>query len=113
MLFLRINGLTRENRHEVLSHVKQAVSDGNGWITNFYQYSNLSVCINFEIELKNVAKLNKEIRKTNLLISDETEKAFAELMMMPESSEEIFGTIQIGFVHDEPDLRIECPPIPG
>lgn len=113
MLFLRINGLTRENRHEILSRVKQAVSDGNGWITNFYQYSNLSVCINFEIELKNVAKLNQEIRKTNLLLSDETEKAIAELTLIPESSEEVFGTIQIGFVHDEPDLRIECLPIPG
>jgi hypothetical protein len=50
-------------------------------------------------------------------LSDESEvmlKSYdAEAVDASAEEGEIVGTLQISFFHDEPDLRIELPPIPG
>lgn len=113
ILFLRINGFTRENRHEMIWRVKNAVNEANGWITDFHQFSNVSLCINFEIEAGNVARLNESLRETNLILEEKSRQAFEEVIAAGRKAARVFGTLQITFIHNEPDLRIECPPIPG
>jgi len=37
----------------------------------------------------------------------------AEQLSAEEGASEVAGTLEITFIHDEPDLRIAVPPIPG
>lgn len=118
MQFLRLNGITKIERFEMLDRLKKAISASNGWITDFHQFSNFSVCLNFEIEIRNVPKLRSSLIETklsldekSLLLLDEFSSRAAEINQA--SNKEIPGALQISFIHNEPDLRIEVPPIPG
>lgn len=67
--FLRINGITRTDRHEMISRVKAAITERGGWILDFKLFSNVSVCINFELLIKNIEKLYSSLAETNLTLS--------------------------------------------
>ncbi|HEX8197469.1 MAG TPA: hypothetical protein VF571_14840 [Pyrinomonadaceae bacterium] len=118
MHFMQLNGITKTERFEMLDRLKKAIAASNGWITDFHQFSNFSVCINFEIELKHVSELRSLLLETklnldekSLLLLDELSNQAAE--KNGTANKEILGTLQISFIHNEPDLRIEVPPIPG
>lgn len=117
--FLRINGFTRADRNQIIHALRDAVVFGGGWVTDFKYFSNISVCINFEIPARHVGNLRRSLEAIDLRLSEESALSLAvysEDQSQPIPSEadaEIIGTIQITFIHNEPDLRIEVPPIPG
>ena len=117
--FLRLNGVTRVNRHEMISRAKEAILAGGGFITDFHMFSNVSICINFEITVGNIKKLFSSLASTNLQLSRESRELLTsccdKLEEVGEALKEkdVPGTLQITFVHNEPDLRIEVPPVPG
>lgn len=117
--FLRVNAATRADRHRTIPALRDAVSDSGGWITDFHLFSNTSICINFEIPLRHAARLRDALGRLDLRLTAESEnelKSFgllAERAGGPRGDEEVTGTLQVTFVHDDPDLRIEVPPIPG
>ena len=49
MALLRPIAFTRENRTEMIARVRDAFSAAGGWITDFHEFSNVSLCLNFEI----------------------------------------------------------------
>ncbi len=117
--FLRINGLTREDRHRVIPLLRDAVAASGGWITDFKFFSNHSVCINFETTAGKVRALRAALASLGLRLTDESMAALAAYSdtESPDASRaadaEVIGTLQVSFIHDQPDLRIEVPPIPG
>lgn len=119
MKFIRINCFTKANRHEVISGVKDAFLRSGGFITDFHMFSNASLCVNFELPLGSVRKFRLLLSEVEMQLSDDSEamlKSYdAEAVAASAGSEEalIVGTLQISFFHNEPDLRIEVPPIPG
>ncbi|HJU55703.1 MAG TPA: hypothetical protein VJ715_14060 [Pyrinomonadaceae bacterium] len=50
-------------------------------------------------------------RKRRARLAEASERA--EQLSEEEWASEVTGTLEITFIHDEPDLRIEVPPIPG
>jgi hypothetical protein len=117
--FLRLNGITRRDRHEMISRVKEAILKGGGFILDFHMFSNLSICLNFEIAVGKIEKLHDALKATGLQLSRESgellvgySKRTEQLEAEAEASE-VAGTLEITFIHNEPDLRIEVPPIPG
>ena len=113
--FLRINGVTRTGRRLAIAQLRDAVNESGGWITDFHLFSNHSICINFEIAARDVPALASSLASIKLLLSDESADALAPYSEgpAPGADLEVAGTLQVSFVHDEPDLRIEVPPIPG
>lgn len=117
--FLRLNGVTRIDRHDMISRVKKAISKGGGYIFDFHMFSNASICINFEVSAGNIEKLYASLTATGLRLNQESHDLVADCCNQLEHLEErskivdVAGTLQITFIHNEPDLRIECPPIPG
>jgi hypothetical protein len=104
--FLRINGTTRVDRHEMISQLRDCLTQHNGWIVDFQMFSNLSICINFEISSASVEAFRQSL---NLLDA----KFTADQAPATITASEIRGTLQMTFTHDQPDLRIEVPAIPG
>ena len=83
---------------------------------NHTVFSNAAICINFEIEAKYVGKLLKRLNTNGLsLIKESIELAeiFTENIEEKYKEKEIMGAINITFVHNDPDLIITSPDVPG
>jgi len=111
---LRINAVTREDRTEMISRVKEAMTASGGWILDVKQFSNVSACFNFEIPARNAARLSDALSAAGLRLISDTDDSFSSVSDQTSSDGgDVSGTLQITFIHDEPDLRIPVPPIPG
>ncbi len=118
MHFLRINCFTKANRHEVISRVKDAFLRSGGFITDFHMFSNASLCVNFELPLHSINKFRLLLSEIEMQLSEESKVVLESYISGDNTGEElkeaeVVGTLQISFFHDEPDLRIEVPAIPG
>jgi hypothetical protein len=117
--FLRLNGITRRDRHEMISRVTEAVLKGGGFVVDFHMFSNRSICLNFEVAAGKVGSLKQALEETGLGLTEESLARLAEMGRRAEQlsaearASEMTGTLEITFIHDAPDLRIEVPPIPG
>ena len=108
-VFLRVNGITHANRFEVTARVIEAVQGAGGWIVNHQAYSNLALCINFEIERGRVRDLARRLEGTGLEILEESQVAMAQASK-GNASDNVPGTLQASFVHEEPDVKVYPPP---
>jgi hypothetical protein len=117
--FLRVNALTRADRHATIPALRDAVIKSGGWITDARFFSNTSVCINLEIGLRHVPEFRAALGRLRLSLSEESLSALEDLGRLAaaagerDAEAEVVGTLQVTFIHDEPDLIIEVPPIPG
>ena len=111
--FLRLDGFTKVERIQMTARVSEAINQAGAWITDFHLYSNVLICINFEVPNANLNKLAESLLQTDLQLSQES----LEQLMPANSSivkeKELAGTLQITFVHNEPDLLREVPAVPG
>ncbi|HEV2800029.1 MAG TPA: hypothetical protein VGW12_06020 [Pyrinomonadaceae bacterium] len=118
--FLRLCGFTRDDRHEMISRVSRAFAESNGSIIDFKMFSNVSLNVLFELPARRIGELAAALSATGLrldaesrdLLAERQERYAADLAASSQSNE-IAGSLQITFIHHEPDLRIEVPPIPG
>lgn len=111
--FLRLDGFTRVDRIQMTACVSEAINQSGAWITDFHLYSNMLICINFEVSIANLGKLAASLQETGLHLSQES---LEQLMPTKESileQKDLVGTLQITFIHNEPDLRREVPAVPG
>ncbi len=118
--FLRLNGFTRDDRHEMISRVGRAFAESNASILDFKMFSNVSLNILFELPARRIGELADALSATGLRLSAESRELlvkgrerYAAEPAASSTSKEIAGSLQITFIHHEPDLRIEVPPIPG
>jgi hypothetical protein len=118
--FLRLSGITRDDRHEMISRVQRAFAESNGSIIDFKMFSNVSLNILFEVPARRIGELSAALPATGLRLSAESRelladwhKRFGEDAEGASGQTEIAGSLQITFLHNEPDLRLEVPPIPG
>ncbi|MFN2453112.1 MAG: hypothetical protein ABR577_02720 [Pyrinomonadaceae bacterium] len=101
----------------MISRVKEAILQGGAYITDFHMFSNIAICINFEVSVGNIEKLYSSLRQQAFLNQESHDLLAACCVQLAELGErakatDVVGTLEITFIHDEPDLRIEVPPIP-
>jgi len=111
--FLQLSGFTTAERLGMTNRASEAISQAGGWITDFHQYSNISLCINFEVPTTDMEKLARKIQETGLKLSEESLEQLTSTENFMPSQDELAGTLQITFVHNEPDLYREVPAVPG
>jgi hypothetical protein len=103
----------------MISLAKEAVIKSGGWIIDFKVFSNISICLNFELPDRNIDQLYSTLRSIGLRLSQESEDLLSNWYHRQEKPNtepkavDVAGTLQITFVHNEPDLRIKVPAIPG
>ena len=115
---LQLHGVTRVDRHEMISRVKDAILQGGAYITDFHMFSNTAICINFEVLVANIAKLYSSLTQQGFLTQESHDLLAGCCTQLAELGErakatDVVGTLEITFIHEEPELRIEVPPIPG
>jgi hypothetical protein len=95
------------------NRVGEAINQAGAWITDFHQYSNILICINFQLPIANLDKLAATLQQTGLQLSQESlEQLKPSHEPMPQD-QELIGTLQITFIHNEPDLLRDIPAVPG
>ena len=109
---LRINGTTRADREETISRARSAITDSGGWILDAKLFSNLSINLSFEIPAGRIRSLLDALGLIELYLSTSSLESIAQ-RLSDKNSGDIAGSLQMTFIHDEPDLRIQVPAIPG
>ncbi|MEX0271953.1 hypothetical protein AB3R30_22775 [Leptolyngbyaceae cyanobacterium UHCC 1019] len=111
--FLRLNGFTRAKRIEMIDRVSEAINQAGAWITDFHLYSNILICINFQVPIVSLERLSAMLQETGLQLSQESLEQLMPANDLMLNEQELVGTLQITFVHNEPDLLRDVPAVPG
>lgn len=114
--YINISGITKENRYKMIDYAVNCINNCSGWVMNHTMFSNAAICINFELEAKDVGKLIKLLNSNGLNLSKESieiVESFPEDIEENYKNKEILGAINIKFVHNDPDLKITTPAVPG
>lgn len=117
--FIRLNSSTRHERHTVIAHARDAISKSGGWILDFKMFSNVSINIVFQMALGDVGKLAQALEQVEIKLYQESVEALDGFVQMSKElpreklEAEIFGTLQITFIHKDKDLKIIVPSVPG
>jgi hypothetical protein len=104
----------------MISRVRTQMEASGAWVIDVKLFSNMSVCFNFEIPVNRTGQLREALGETDLRLTRESQESFASVRLNKESgvdhsqsTNNIPGSLQITFIHNEADLRIAVPPIPG
>lgn len=114
--FIRVNTVAKYDRYDAIDEAKYAITSSGGWLTDYRMFSNTSICIQFEIELKDTLTLYSRLQQTGLKLTDESHAAFSQVSAIVSEisgagNPDLRGTLQITFVHDDPLQIIEVPPL--
>jgi hypothetical protein len=115
---LKINASTKEDRHHVITQVREAITNCGGYILDHQMFSNISICLQFELPRQMIGQLSSFLSEFNLRLSEQSKVQLSthtdpQNALNPSTIETVAGSMQITFIHNEPDWRITIPPIPG
>ncbi len=106
---VQINAVTSVERLEATARARDAISEAGGAILTFEQFSNVSACVGLEIAPARLPDLGRLLSAAGLNLSKRSEQALESA----NHGQTVPVTLQITFVHGEPDLRRHIPAIPG
>lgn len=111
----RINGSTRRERQEAIAAISEAIGASGGWLLDFHVFSNVSISLSVEIDEGRLPGFYRALVDAGLSPGRESEEAWAGLAGGggEPTGHEVAGTVQVTFIHNEPDLRVEVPAVPG
>jgi len=109
---LRLEAFTASERHAATDAVRDAFSRVGAWILDFEQFGNLAICLRFEVAAGNAAALGTELAAALHLTPESTASLGAAAAQSPPEVA-LPGTLNVRFLHDEPDLQIPKPRVPG
>ncbi|MBC2772834.1 hypothetical protein H6M51_08175 [Rhizobium sp. AQ_MP] len=108
MAIVMLNAVTRIERKAATSFVFDTVNRLGGWIDDVHMYSNLMNTIRFTLPAGAFAGLLEALGEGGIAVETP-----ARLGTIRDPSAERMATLQLTFIHDEPDLKREIPSIPG
>ncbi|SHM75478.1 hypothetical protein [Roseibium suaedae] len=105
---IQIQSITRRNRHEVNRLIFDTVAALGGWVDDVQMYSNIMSTIRLTLSLGRYSLLAETLAGSGIPI-----ELPDSLKANPSETREQSASLQITFVHNEPDLRREIPAVPG
>jgi hypothetical protein len=109
---IRLNGFTRVARTSSVALLRDAIVDSHGWVTDFHEFSNLSICLQFEIAIEHLPLLAEALVASAVKLTAQSEAILNSLG--PEmASGPIQCTLQVLFIHNEPDMKRKVLAVPG
>lgn len=92
---VKLHAVTRVERLEAVARVRFAVARAGGWIAGHQQFSNVSLCLWFEMEGGQLPELGEALRKAGIPLTREPDAEAGDVRC----------SLQMTFIHTEPDLR--------
>ena len=94
----------------MIARVRNAIQMANADLIDFQMFSNTAISFSFEVAGQRVTELGEILVGTQLSLDEES---IASLSNSTGADEIVNGTLNVTFIHNDPDLRIPVPPIPG
>jgi hypothetical protein len=111
---LRSFGWTRSARHEVTSCITDLVSDVGGFVLESQRFSNKALMLRIQVPARRCVELASSIASCAVNLDGQSVAAIEQYVKGEPGTEGVItGTLHMGFVHDEPDLRTETSAVPG
>lgn len=106
---IRLQGFTRVDRHDMIARLRDAFQKASADLTDFKMFSNTAISISFDVAGHRLAELGEALAATQLSLDEES----IATVVNNADDEIVNGTLNVTFIHNEPDLRIPVPAIPG
>lgn len=108
MAIVMLTAVTRVERKAATSFVFDTVNRLGGWIDDVHMYSNLMNTIRMTLPAGAFGALIEALEEGGFSMS--TPVGLGEV---GDPQTERMATLQLTFIHDEPDLKREVPQVPG
>ncbi|PZU87914.1 MAG: hypothetical protein DI528_05700 [Shinella sp.] len=103
-----LSAMTRRERKDATSFVFDTVNALGGWIDDVQMYSNIMNNIRVTLPAGAYPKLFELLNEAGIHIEQPR-----EMTDTLDPASEQMATLQITFIHEEPDPRREVPAVPG
>jgi hypothetical protein len=110
---VRLSAVTRAERHAVIDATSNAVSGVGGWIDDVNFFSNLSAALRFVIPVSGASALGPKLLAIGLRFDTAVIAALDQAAVAGSDKSELIVSLNVTFVHDDPDLRRTVPAVPG
>ncbi|MFO0907919.1 MAG: hypothetical protein U0794_06075 [Isosphaeraceae bacterium] len=104
---LRLSAVTSQERHGVTFLVRRAVSQAGGGITEFRRFSNFAVVFEIEIAAARLPDLYAAVGAAGIVVEPPLDA------LPPSETAELTVSLRLLFDHNEPDLSLVVPAVPG
>jgi len=114
ILPLQLAAVTTHPRHSLVAQLTEVLNT-LGSVLDSHQFSNLALAIQFEVSVQRVSQLRPSLLALPMSFSNSSITSLETLENAPGSElpAEILGSINITFAHNEPDLLMHIPAVPG
>lgn len=111
---IMLSGVTHANRHQVTAAVNDAVVAAGGWVTDHTFFSNIATNFRMVLPPEGIARFRDLVVNAGVHLDDESDAVIGDLIAKEKGlPEEIPASLNVTFIHNEPDLRREVPSVPG
>ncbi|MCD2180205.1 hypothetical protein [Rhizobium sp. C1] len=111
---IMLTGVTHANRHQVTADINDAVVSAGGWVSDHTFLSNIATNFRMVLPPQGLARFRDLVTTAGVHLDAESETAVADLIANEKGlPEELPASLNVTFIHDEPDLRREVPAVPG
>ena len=110
---LRLNLVSSRERHSVVQELHAQLLAAGASVTDFQQFSNVSVCLTLEFEQHLATRVAEAIRSSGLHLTKSSLRDLDHAAAAANPNGMVESSLQITFVHNDPDLRIPVPAVPG
>ncbi|NBB48976.1 hypothetical protein GVN24_11900 [Rhizobium sp. CRIBSB] len=108
MSIVMLTAVTRVERRAATSFVLDTVNRLGGWIDDVRMYSNLMNTIRLTLPAGAFAELVAALEEGGIMVDPVQDPGD-----LRDPATECMATLQLTFIHDEPDLKREVPAVPG
>ena len=111
---IMLTGVTHANRHQVTAEINDAVVTAGGWVTDHTFFSNIATNFRMVLTPHGLARFRELVVAAGVHLDEESDAVLFDLTAKEKSlPEELPASLNVTFIHDEPDLRREVPAVPG
>lgn len=112
--FLMMSGVSKEGRPQVTSTVSVTSSATGGWVISHTLFSNIAITIQFSLPEQKLGEFQDHAIAAGVrLDNDSLAKIRKVIERNAPRTAEFTTSLNITFMHNEPDLRQEIPAAPG
>lgn len=108
---LMLEGISKRDRHQVIADIGAAVTSADGWVVNHTLFSNIAAAFQLSLPAGKLADFRAKLEAASVRLDAESLSRLEETTS-PEDVD-IFVSLALTFIHNEPDLRREIPAVPG
>lgn len=110
---IRIEAATRGQRNEMIARVSEALQSVGASVLDSRFFSNVALFIEAEVPAARLPAVIDALAETQLQLDSRSVGAIRTLPRSAQMADLCLIHLSVTFIHNDPDLRITVPAIPG